>query len=224
MSDQGPELERDAPPASSADQTNGAPPVEDGWRPDKQGRLYVPAQGRKGVVFRRGEETIADALERDRRAQQDGGRDKRPRRKSKRPPMPPAPEHVDLKALEKMLAEALQAPAMACAMYGDEWAANHFTQQGPYLARNLVLASEHNPWLRRKLEAAAAGQDAAVAMLAMLGVAGALFGYAVPPIVYWFNLPVPDQARQMFGIPPRREPEPDHAESPQGAPPAAVAA
>lgn len=193
--------ELDGRPASADDQTDGAPPVEDGWQRDGRGRRYVTHEGK--AVFRRGDETIADALERN--AQPKGtGKDKRPRAKSKRPNMPPAPTGVDLKELEKMLAEALSAPAMPCAMYGDEWAANHFTQQGPYLARNLVLASEHNPWLRRKLEAAATGQDAAVAALAMMGVAGALFGYAVPPIVWWLNLPVPERARQMFGIPPAR--------------------
>lgn len=187
------------------------------WLRDGRGRAYVkhPEQGR--VVFRRGEETIADALARDAAAPPRG--DKRPRAKSKRPKMPPAPSKVDLKDLERMLAEALTAPAMACAMYGDEWAANHFTTQGPYLARNLVLASESNPWLRRKLEAAATGQDAAVAAIAMLGVAGALFGYAVPPIVHFLNLPVPDRARDMFGIPPARNPAPEpDAQGPQSAP------
>lgn len=192
---------------------NGKAPVEDGWLKDGRGRLYIKRPDGKGALFRREEETIADALARDAAP----ARDKRPRAKSqsKRPKMPPAPTGVDLKELEKMIAEALSAPAMACAMYGDEWAANHFTTQGPYLARNLVLASEHNPWLRRKLEAAATGQDSAVAALAMLGVAGALFGYAVPPVVWWLNLPVPDRARAMFGIPPPREHKapPQHAES-----------
>jgi hypothetical protein len=45
----------------------------------------------------------------------------------------------------------------------------------------------------------------------MFGVGGALVGYAIPPIVYWANLPVPDKAREMFGIPPRREHAPNPA-------------
>lgn len=195
--------------------------TEEAWLRDGRGRRYIkhPEQGR--VVFRRGEETIDEALARDAVAPPRG--DKRPRAKSRRPKMPAAPTKVDLKELEKMLAEALTAPAMACAMYGDEWAANHFTVQGPYLARNLVLASETNPWLRRKLEAAATGQDAAVAAIAMLGVAGALFAYAAPPIVHFLNLPVPDRARVMFNMPPPRdrEPEPKRAEGPAPAAPAA---
>lgn len=210
MTDQATTDER---PDAGSDVTNGKPPTEDAWQRDGRGRLYVKRPGGGGAVFRRGDETIAQAVERDAQPRP-AGKDKRPRAKSKRPAMPPAPETVDLKALEKMIAEALTAPAMACAMYGDEWAANHFTQQGPYLARNLVLASEHNPWLRRKLEAAATGQDTAVAALAMLGVAGALFGYMVPPIVWWLNLPVPDRARTMFGIPPARDRDLEHAESP----------
>lgn len=197
-----------------------APEPEEGWKVDGRGRRYVQHPSEKRAVFRRGEETIAEALARDASTPPSG--DRRPKRKakSKRPPMPDAPASVDLKELEKVLAEGLQAPAMVCAMYGDEWAANHFTQQGPYLARNLIVASEHNPWLRRKLEAAATGQDAAVKVIAMLGLAGALFGYAVPPIVHFANLQVPEKARQMFNIPPARQPE-KHAEGSPAAAPAA---
>lgn len=205
-------------------EANGAPPAtEEGWQRDGRGRLYVarPA-GAKGVVFRRGDETIAEALARDATTEPGKG-DRRPRAKSKRPSMPPPPAHVDLKALEKLLSEAFSAPAMPCAMLGDQWAANHFTEQAPYLARNLVLAAEHNPWLRRKLEEMASGQDAAVKLLGMAGVAGALFGYAVPPIIHFLNLPVPPKAREMFGIPPARAPEPAHAHASETAAPAAVA-
>ena len=97
---------------------------------------------------------------------------------------------------------------MPCAMFGDEWAAEHFTNSGPYLARNLILASEHNPWLRKKLEEASTGQDAMMMMISLVGVAGALFAYAVPPVIWWFNLPAPRKTREMFGIPDRREPTP----------------
>lgn len=206
-----PPLEDVGPPP--ADQT---PPAEV-WKIDRQGREYAPRKdGRSGNVFRQGEESIAQARERDTTAAQGAGGDKRPKRKPKRPKMPDAPRKVDLKELEATIAEALKAPAMPAAMFGDEWAANHFTMSGPYLARNLVLASEHNPWLRMKLEQAATGGDAMMKMVSLVGVGGALFGYAIPPIVYWFNLPVPAKTREMFGIPPRREREPEYAASAQG--------
>jgi hypothetical protein len=194
---------------NGAGEPDGAPPPLDEWKTDSRGRMYTPRREGKGIVYRQGEETIAQALERD----ATGPRDQRPRPKSKRPKMPEAPRKVDLKELERTLAEALKAPAMMCATFGDEWAANHFTMSGPYLARNLVMASEHNPWLRRKLEEAATGQDAMMLVVSMVGVGGALFTYLIPPIIHWFNLPVPEKAREMFGIPPRREQEPPYAAS-----------
>lgn len=190
-----------------------------GWRADKQGRQYIPRRnGKPGIIYRTGEETIEQALERDAKP-----RDQRPRRKTKRPKMPEPPKRVDLKELELALAEALKAPAMPCAMFGDEWAANHFTTSGPYLARNLILASQHNPWLLRKLEDAATGQDAAMKLVTLVGVGGALFAYAVPPIVWWFKLPVPEKSREMFGIPPPRDHEPPRAPAEPPAPMAAAA-
>jgi hypothetical protein len=178
-------------------------PVGDVWNVDKQGRQYVPAQGRSGIVYRREGETVAQALKRD------GHRDQRPKPKRKAK-VPPPPSELDLRELEKLLADALASPAYACAMAGDEWAANHFTTQGPLLARNLVAAAEHNPWLRRKLEAAMEGGDLAMQLVVMLGLSGSLLGYAAPPLIYWFNIPVPDRARELFSIPRRRghaEPE-----------------
>jgi hypothetical protein len=150
--------------------------------------------------------------------------DRRPRRKSKRPPMPDAPRTVDLKELEATLAEALKAPALAAAAFGDEWAANHFTQAGPYLARNLILASQHNPWLKQKLEEAASGEDAMMKVVSLVGVGGALVTYIVPPIIWWLNLPVPSKTREMFGIPDRRERKPAYAAAQNGQPPGAEAA
>jgi hypothetical protein len=188
------------------------PPAE-GWKADKQGREYVArTSGKSGIIYRQGEETIEQARERDLKP-----KDKRPRRKAKRPPMPDAPRGLDLKELEATLAEALKSPAMICATFGDEWPAEHFTASGPYLARNLVMASEHNPWLRKKLEEAATGQDAMMKVVSLVGVGGALFSYSIPPIIYWLNLPVPAKTREMFGIPPRREhqPAPNAATSPQ---------
>lgn len=195
--------------AAAAAAANGSPPngAPEGWRgPDARGRFYVPAKGRSGVVYRQGEETVQQALERDAK----GPRDKPPSRKSK--PVgkkQPAPAAQDLKTIEAVLSEALSSPAMVAAMFGDEWAANHFTVQAPHVARNIVVASTHNPWLRAKLETIAAegSEMAMMKVLSMLGVAGALVGYAAPPMIYWLNLPVPQQARLMFGIPDRKAPD-----------------
>jgi hypothetical protein len=201
---------------AAAAAANGSPPAPEGWRgPDARGRFYVPAKGRSGVVYRQGEETPAQALERDAK----GPRDTPPKRKSK--PVgkkQPAPAAQDLKTVEAVLSEALSSPALIAAMMGDEWAANHFTVQAPHVARNLVVASTHNPWLRAKLETMAAegSELAMMKVITMLGVAGALVGYAVPPMIWWLNLPVPPKAREMFGIPDRRE----HA-TPPAAPTAA---
>ena len=98
---------------------------------------------------------------------------------------------------------------------------------GPYLARTLINASEYNPWLRRKLEESASGEDALMKVMGMVGIAGGFVMYFVPPTIYFLNLRVPDKAREAFGIPPRREPDyapgppPDQADtsafSPAGA-------
>lgn len=190
----------------------------DEWRTSKNGRHYIPAPGRKGNLYQVGDESLAAALERDR------DRDQRPRRKPKSAKKPPPPaSKADLGELEKLLADALRSPAMVCATFGDEWAAEHFTNNGPVLARNLVVASEHNPWLRRRLEAAASGGDMMMATITLVGVAGSFVGYMVPPMIYWMNLPVPDKAREMFGIPERREHPPDAASPPQPAEAAAAA-
>jgi hypothetical protein len=192
------DLEPVAPPSP-----NGTPePDVEQWRQDKNGDDYVPRQGRPGIIKRQGEETIAQARARDALPKTT----KRPR-KPKRPAMPDAPRKVDLKELELTLAEALKQPAIAAGMAGDEWAADHFTVAGPYLARNLVRASEHNPWLRRKLEDAATGQDAMMTIVSLMPVMGGLVLYFVPPVIYWFNLPVAETTRKRFGIPPRKEPD-----------------
>jgi hypothetical protein len=198
--------ESEAPSSNGTDSEPGAPEGRsDGWRRDSRGREYIPRPGSSGrghgVLWRRGDETIEEATVRASRP-----RDERPR-KTKRPPMPDAPKKPDLKELEHTIAEALKSPAIICATFGDEFGANHFATSGPYLARNLVVASDHNPWLRKKLEEAAVGQDAMMIMISAVGVGGALFAYAVPPIIWWFNLPVSDKAREMFGIPAQRKPE-----------------
>jgi hypothetical protein len=191
------------------------PLAEPGWLTDKQGRSYIRSPHRRGAIYRREDETIAQALERDGQP-----RDQRPRRKSKPPRKPPPPKSVDLRELEQALAEALKSPAVPCAMFGDAWAADHFTNHGPYLARNLMLAAEHNPWLRRKLEAAAQGGDLMMQLFTLGGLAAALGLYLIPPLVWWLNLPLGDQARAMFGIPNRNAgpPPPTAAQAAQPAP------
>ena len=209
-------LDLDTEPVIAPSELEPEPPApeiveEGGWRRNKAGKQYVARPGgSKGVIFRRGEETVEQAIDRDRQ-----DKDKPPRRRQpKAPKMPDAPKPVSLQELEVMIAEALKSPALICATFGDEWAAEHFTTTGPYLARNLILASEHNPWLRQKLEQAATGQDAAMKLVSLVGVGGALFTYVIPPVIYWLNVPVPDRTRQMFGIPPRRERPPEYAVGP----------
>jgi hypothetical protein len=215
------------------------PPIigDDGieqWRDSARGYQFVTARGRPGLIRRRGDETVEQARARDETEHKvpkappeptSGPEpESKPKRgrppKTKMPPLPPASAKIDLKELEKTLAEALKAPGMLCASFGDEWAANHFANAGPYLARNLILASQHNPWLRAKLEEAATGQDAMMKIVSLVGVGGALVTYMVPPVIWWLNLPVPDKTRELFGIPERRERKPDYAAGAQdGRPP-----
>lgn len=187
----------------------------DPWKRDRQGREYVKAEGRQGIVFRQGEETVDQARARDAEARASSSKDRRPRRRGgpakKTPPKPPAPTKVELKELEKVIAEALRAPAMLAAAAGDEWSAEHFTKSGPYLARNLISAAEHNPWLRLKLEAIATAGELPMQLVALMSISGALVLYVVPPVIWWLNLPVPDRTRAMFDIPPRRVRKDDDA-------------
>ena len=187
------------------------PPADDGWRTDANGQRFVAAKGRRGIVKQKGTETVQEALDRDAR-----DRDQRPQRKGsgKTTKKPPPPRKTDLKELEALLADAFSSPSFVCASFGDQWGANHFTNQGPLLARNLVLSAQHNPWLRRKLEEAASGGDLMTKVLSLVGIAGAFIGYAFPPIVYYLNLPVPDKAREMFGIPDKPPPDVPYGPSP----------
>lgn len=186
----------------------GEPDGAGEWQKDRQGREWVARNdGRPGRIIRRDGETIEQARARDSAPPED----RRPRRtpKTKTPPKPPPPRKADLKKLEAALAEALKAPgALSATFLGDEWLAQHFQVAGPYFARNLIMASEYNPWLRAKLEEAATGQDAFMKVAGLMGVAGALVLYTAPPVIYLLNLRVPDQTREMMGIPPRREPVP----------------
>ena len=196
-------------------------PAAQGWKLDGQGRWSVPARGKRGNVYRRGNETPDEAHA---RAELEASKDRPPKGKRDKVPTgakPPAPTQVSLKDLEFVLAEGLKSPAMLCAMVGDEWPAEHFTRHGPVLARNLVKASETNPWLREKLEAATRGEDWLFKFMGAAGVAGALMLYAAPPAIYYLNPKfIPREADQMLGIPQRKgEPDPNRRHADPAAPP-----
>jgi len=196
------------------------------WRPDKRGRQFVPARDRSGVIYRQGEETIDEAYARDAE-----GPKKRPPKKRVR--KPPAPTQIDLRKLEFALTEALASPSMIAAMNGDEWAAQHFTMQAPVVARNLVMCSQHNPWLREKLIAAMAGEGPLMNVMMFASLGAAVFSYVIPPIIYYLNPPfLPERGVEMmrlrYGMPERQPREGDEgaaaAEAAVAAPPVAAAA
>lgn len=201
-----------APPA----ETNAAPAdAGETWQRQRDGREFVPKPGGKGKIFRQGEETVAQARARDQLPPEE----RRPRRKPKMPPR--RSQKVDLKELEAALAMGFKMPGDMLRYAGDEWGVQHFNIAGPILARSLVNAAEFNPWLREKLEAMASGEQVMIQMASLLGLAGAAVMYAVPPIVYYMNLPVSDQRRALLGVPPRRPPAPANAAEPPPDQPAA---
>lgn len=181
------------------------------WRQDKQGRQYIPRRdGRSGIVYRQGEETIDQAYDRDAK----GPAKKPPKAKARKPPAPAA---IDLKELEYALTEALQAPGMIAAMNGDEWGAQHFGHQAPRVARNLVVCSEHNPWLRTKLIAAMAGEGPLMNLMVFASLGASIFAYVVPPIIYYLNPPIPpgkparavEMVRERYRIPEEPDARPE---------------
>ena len=207
------ELEQVAPP--------GAGESDDGWRTDKHGKAYVPRVEGRGVIYRQGQETVAQALERDAKPKPE-----RPKRRVKKPKLQEAPRRIELKLLEEEIRGALKAPAALCTVLGEngEWPAEHFLAHAPNLARNLVLASEHNPWLRRQLEEVATGEQALGKIISLFAVGGALFMYTVPPAIYFLNLPVSPKTRAMLGDIPDRRMHPPVDAFPAASPPAAAAA
>lgn len=178
-----------------------------GWSKDKNGRWYAPARGRSGLLRRKGNETVDEAAALDELERASGGRKTpkgKPATKSK-VPKAPAPTKITSIELEHGLAELFCSPSFAAGMRGEQWAANHFTKEGPVLARNLTAASEHNPWLRSKLESALTGEDIFVKLLTLIPVASALIAYAIPPVIYYLDPPFfPAAARDMFGVPDRK--------------------
>lgn len=180
------------------------------WLTDARGRDYVPRRdGRQGIIARQGSETVEQARERD-------GKPKPPRpKRTKKPKLPEPPKGVDLKLIEKELEQALKAPAAIFMVMGEEWPAQHVDICAPGVARNLVLAAEHNPWLRRQLEEIATGQAAMGKIISITSLAGSTFIYVVPLLVYFGLLPVPQRARAMLGdIPYRNHPRQDAPAAP----------
>ena len=213
-------LEPVAPPASvppPSENGGGTPPPADEWQgPDKNGKQWVPRKdGKSGRIIRQGDETVAAARERAAKP-----KDSRPKRKPKQMKKEEPATKPDLKALEAVLADVFRQPAMLAAAFGDEWGTRHFELNGPVLARNLVSSAEHSPWLRRKLEEMAAGGAAGMQILIFVPVLGSIVGYVLPPLVYYLNLPFPEQGRLMLGIPARKEERPPYAARPASPPPA----
>jgi len=202
--------------AGEPDVTAPPPAADDGWRTHKNGKQYIP--GSKGIIYREGSETIEEAKVRDAR----GPRDKPPKRKPKPPAagkLPPKPTEISLQQLEYELAEALSSPANMAAAAGDQYMADHFAREGPRLARHIVVAAKYNPWLLRKLEAAAIGDaDVLIRVIMSMGLAGALVSYSIVPVVYYLDPPfISQRARAMYRIPERHpeDQEAPGAESPE---------
>ena len=173
------------------------------WKTDSRGREYVGARGRSGQVYRQGEETIEEAWARD----AEGPKKRTPKKRARKPP---APTQVSMQELEFALTEALKSPGMMLAMNGDEWGSQHFTNQAPIVARNLVMCAQHNPWLHEKLLALMSGESAMMNVMVFMALGSAMFAYIVPPIVYYFNPPfMPERGRELirekYAIPERLE-------------------
>lgn len=176
--------------------TPGQPPGPEGdglagmdapdWQADGRGRRFVkapaghPRAEKGGTIYRRGDETVAEALERTSRPDQDKKPPPKPRKKSM-----PKREAVDLKTIEEALGQVFQAPGQVAGMLlQDEWIMAHFMIRGPELARALCNASEHNPWLRKKLIELSTGGAAAMQLQAIVMLMIASASYAVPPFAY----------------------------------------
>lgn len=177
-------------------------PEAAGWRQTKNGKDYVPRPGGEGgIIYRRGEETVEQALDRDARQP----KKKSPKASGGKARKPIAPTEIDLRQLERAIEEMLATPGALLAMRGDVWGAQHFERQAPVLARNLVVCAEHNPALRAKLVALMVGEGPLVNVLLYGHLAAAALAYLIPPIVHYLNPPVFPAAkaivRERFHIP-----------------------
>lgn len=178
---------------------NGTSSSED-WKTDVRGRQYTGARGRSGQIYRQGEETVDQAHERVAKQPPD----QKPKRKTTTKKAP-APTALDLRELEKQLIDALCLPAFIFAANGDEWGVTHVTTEGPKLARNMVKCAEHDPWLREKLIALAAGEGAMQRVMLYGYLGASVFSYTVPMIVRYVNPPLPERfdglVREHYRIP-----------------------
>lgn len=216
--------------APEPDDINRAPfgtPVE--WRTANDGRLFVPAVGRAGIVFRRGDtETVAEAYARDaakvaeKGAPSVGGRPTQgagKKRPDPRPNVKPPKDGVKLPTsvgdpeLVAMLAQLLSMPAIPAKMVLDcDYCAHHFASQGPQTAIELVKLSKDHPDLRKMLERWYFAFDS-------FTWGSVLVTYAIKPVLHHLApAPVLAGVGPLMGIPPRGTPAPhqhtQRAESP----------
>lgn len=203
----------------------GPPPPAGGgplsWEYDGRKRAFLRPPGGGNVVFRRGDETPEEALDRASRPDSDK---KPPKPRAKKLPKQQTNEQ-DLKTLEVAIAQVLMAPGqVAGALLQDEWLLLHFQARSPELARALINAAEQNPWLRKKLLELASGGAAAMQLQAIVILALATGAYAVPPLAYllgWEIHPV-IQVSVLGGPIPRRNRPAPVAQPVQHVPPANV--
>lgn len=193
----------DASANSAGGPAAGGQTVGDVWILDGRGRMRLAGTH----IYQRGDETPEQA-----RARAQRPKDRKPRRAKTTKKLPPvATNETDLRKAEEVLVEILSSPAAIAAMAGSPWGADHFTNQAPVFARNIVATSEHNLWLRRKLEIlSTGGGDLAMQLAMFLPLVASAISYALPPIVFYLHVPVPDDVRRMFGIP---EPPPPYADA-----------
>ena len=179
---------------------------------EKTGRQYVANPSGNGAIYRHGDESVQDAIERT----QAGGGKKRRRKPDTKPDPgkkarsgPPTPSDTDL---ENMLAELLALPAMPAAIILHcQFCATHFATQAAPTAHQLVMLAKDSPPLR-----------AAIVNLyrawTNLTYGGILLAYVGKPMLHHLAPPeVLATAGPILGVPPR----PDAAEKARwGFPPA----
>lgn len=185
-------------------------PVSDqprAWQIGKNGREFIRLPGVSGwaaMVWRKGDESIEEAIARKLKGPSDPPPRSRTRRKlEERPPVVISDEHKGAvtKQIEEMVADVLCVPSVPCATFGMQWEAEHFDRQGRRFAENIARSSERNPWLRGKLEKALAGEHTAIAWLTSINLLTGALGYFAPPLIKWGLVPAPDVTKIMFGVP-----------------------
>lgn len=129
-------------------------------------------------------------------AKANAARDKPPRRKQSSGAAKRSKKHKEeISLIESGFRELLTFPAMPAAMAGDQWAADHFSQRGPALAKRLAVECERNDQLRKICLSAVKGQT-----VVMLGFE--LIMYLGLPAMHYGLVPGGEQ----FGVPVLRKP------------------